>query len=197
MVLTEKDAIEIDRQWDVESKYNQIEREYFEVKEYYDSLQAAYVHNWGREPSHHDILWGVYNKQLMEHAQKLNWGLYRNTRFRMAQLLLQEGKHQAALETLIEVCYIDANGPRNLGVITDSALLIQFPPFDPKNTSQAPAVLSHIADLFDRLRLDEHRLRREFFSISSEVQKNLELPRSPEEAWQEVIHQLVLFGDTE
>jgi len=40
----------------------------------------------------------------------MNWGLYRNIRFEMAELLKKEGKFKNALQTYLEVLYLDQNG---------------------------------------------------------------------------------------
>ena len=43
-----------------------------------------------------DKKWQLYNKELLAYAQKTNWGLYRNTRFDMAEFLRKENKFSNA-----------------------------------------------------------------------------------------------------
>ena len=141
VLVTEKQADEVERQWQAEQENNELKQEYLYVKE---EFNEQLMEKFGREPSDSDVFLCLYNKQSLEYARKSEWGLYRNTRHRMAKLLLRENKQKQALGMFIEVSYLDANGPVNCGVL-DAEFLSKFPPFNPKLGIQAPHVLSDIA----------------------------------------------------
>jgi len=52
--------------------------------------------------------------RLQEAESDYNWGLYRNAKFELSQNSHRRGNPQEALELMLEVCYLDLNGPRNL-----------------------------------------------------------------------------------
>ena len=47
------------------------------------------------------------------------WGLYRNTRLNMGDILRKGANWQAALVTYLEVAYLDLNEPNNIGDDTE------------------------------------------------------------------------------
>lgn len=190
VLVTEADSREVERQWELEHESRELEREYLQSKDEFDELKAALMKKFGREPSDNDVLWGVYNNQRIDHAKKSNWGLYRNSTFRMAQLLLRENKLKPALQMLFEVTYLDANGPSNLGGLSDPQLQKRFLPFDEKTARQAPGILSQIADLIEQLRLSEKEVRQQFDESTSQVYRNLKLPLSPSDAWKQIEGQI-------
>jgi predicted RNA-binding Zn-ribbon protein involved in translation (DUF1610 family) len=112
VVVTEQDAIKIDEQWMMERGTYEA---YLADKQEFETQKADLAKKWGCKPSDADIYWAIYNKQLLEHASKGDWGLYRNTRLDMAELLRREKRVHLALDTYLEVSYLDANEPRNMG----------------------------------------------------------------------------------
>lgn len=133
----------------------------------------------GCEPSEGDAVWSMLNLDLMQYAKKGDWGLYRNTRLSMAAVLEQEEKDLDALNTYLEVCYLDLNGPRNIGGLHDP----DCPPFSVDEAFVAPAIEGKVTELLARLRLDEFQAQRAFTERAQRVHRNLRLPVSPEEAW--------------
>ena len=120
VVVTKKQADEIDRKWMI---INGTYDEYLAEKEELEKERDILKKRFGKEPSEHDIRWGVFNKRLIKCAQNGDWGLYRNARFEMAELLRKETKLKHALQTYLEVCYLDLNGPNNIGGMNDPDLL--------------------------------------------------------------------------
>jgi len=139
----------------------------------------------GKEPSDNDVRWGLLNKQIIENAKNGDWGLYRNTRFQMAEILRGEMKFKDALRTYLEVCYLDLNGVRNVDRMNDSEILKEFPPFDPKESAfLAPGVIDLIKRIVLKLNLGKKEIKRIFVEHNSRSEKFLRLPLSVEKAWQ-------------
>jgi hypothetical protein len=192
VLVTHKQAAEIELQWEVEQTHNELEQEYHAIKEEFDEYSQHLAKQLGREPSDYDVFWGVYTRQSLEFAKQFKWGLYRNTQFNMARILFRQELYKHALEMFFQVCYLDANGPQNCGTL-DPDFLQKFPPFDPKHGSLAPGVLSFIAKTANKLALSEDDLREKFISYALVIQKNLQLPLSPKDIWDKVQLQLFLF----
>lgn len=139
---------------------------------------------FGKEPSENDVKWGVFNKQLMEHSKNNDWGLYRNTRFGMAEFLRKEMKLKHALQIYLEVCYLDLNEPNNLGGINDSELLKEFPPFNPNHfTSLAPGIIYRVEKIVKKLELQNDEIKQLFIEHNKKIGQSLRLPLLPEQCW--------------
>jgi len=140
-----------------------------------------------------DDLWGTLNNKLSEHAQNLNWGLYRNTRFEMAEILRKDKNSELALKAYLEVCYLDLNGPSNCESIkNDPERLKEYPPFDPKKWGfLAPAIIDFITKIGKQLGLGEEDLRRTFLEHNKNVLKEMGLPLSPETCWEKTMARYV------
>jgi len=186
VLVTETEAEEIEKQWQAEQAINALKQEYLYVKAEFDEFKEQLTKKFGKEPSDNDVFWAVYNKQSLDFAQKAMWGLYRNTRYKMAQLLLRENKIALAFESFLEVCYIDANGPRNAGDLIGTQKFNEYPYFDEKLGIQAPGVLFHITDIAMNLRYTEEKLEQEFFQVANQIQAALKLPLSPKDAWAKI-----------
>jgi DNA-directed RNA polymerase subunit RPC12/RpoP len=180
VVVTEQDAAKIDEQWMME---NGTYDTYLANKREFEIQTLELTKKWGREPSEADVYWALYNKPLLEHAKKGDWGLYRNTRFNMAELLRHEKRNRPALETYLEVSYLDANGPRNMGGIFDPEVIREYPPFSRDKACQAPAIVHYIQKLSDALGMTKEDLKGIFVEVAEPTRKNLMLPVSPEQAW--------------
>jgi predicted RNA-binding Zn-ribbon protein involved in translation (DUF1610 family) len=182
VLVTEEQASIIDIQW---MKENGTYEAYLEKQAEFQTTKAKLTKRFGHEASDYDVQWAIYNEQLIEHSQAMNWGLYRNTRFDMAELLRKEGRNIPAIATYIEVSYLDANGPRNVGGVFDPQLLQEFPPFDENLAFQAPGIIRLIEKLSVILKLSDQELESKYLEIANQVQERMQLPVSPSEAWRE------------
>ena len=183
VVVTEQDAAKIDEQWMIEDGTYEA---YLADKQKFEARKAELASRFGHQPSDDDVHWSLYNEQLIECAKSGDWGFYRNIRFNMAELLRREKKDRASLETYLEVSYLDANGPRNMGGIFDPGLVREFPPFDPAMAFQAPGIAARIRSLSQSLSLGESDLRAVFLQIGERTHQNMKLPVSPEKAWKDL-----------
>jgi hypothetical protein len=170
VLLTKEQVDQVERLWDI----------------LYEAQQAQFLD------------WSLCNRLLAESTQKRNWGIYRNTRFSMAQILIRARNYKAALETLLEVSYLDANGPENTSGLEDP----RFPPFNRKRAFQAPAIVEYIQILTDWLDLTQQDLKKLYFRLALRLRSQLNLPVSPEDGWHDLefelaeIHkEIVPFGN--
>jgi len=137
-----------------------------------------------------DKQWQEFNKQLIEHAQNAQWGLYRNTRFDMAEFLRKAKRLENALENYLEVCYLDLNGPSNYGPIDDEETRKGFPAFDPKTAFLAPAAIHRISRIAKKLEFGLKEISELFIKHNKKVEQALKLPLSPEGCWEKVKKEL-------
>lgn len=137
-----------------------------------------------------DKQWQIFNKQLLTHAQNFDWGLYRNTRLDMAEFLSKEKKYENALETYLEICYLDLNGPSNMGGINDPAMFKEFPPFDPKVAFLAPGIIDRIKKIIKKIEFNQEKIKEIYIKHNDKIEKALKLPLSPEKCWESIEKEL-------
>src|SRR3989344_380016 len=183
VVVTKAEADKIDEEWTIVAGTHDIfvaEKEEFAKQK--EILRKRFG---GKEPSDNDVRWGLLNRQLIENAKNGDWGLYRNTRFQMAEILRGEMKLKDALKTYLEVCYLDLNGPNNTGGMNNPELLKEFPPFDPnRDSSLAPGVIDLIKRIVLKLNLSKDEVKQIYIEHNSRSEKSLRLPLSAEKSWQ-------------
>lgn len=180
VLATEEDAQKIDAEW---AKVQSTFVVYKGEEERFAKRKQELSKRFGLEASDYDVQWSLLNEDSMKHASNLDWGLYRNTRLQMAEQLKSENRNRQALNTFIEVSYIDANGPNNRGGISDPNLLKKFPVFDPKSAFQAPVIIAVIKKLTDELGLSISELHNIYLETCQIHYKSLKLPIPPQEAW--------------
>ena len=149
----------------------------------------------GNVPSDRDVYWRIYNTELLEHARNNDWGLYRNTRMYMARLLMSEGRAEEALRTFLEVAYLDLNAPSNCGGLYESR---EFPPFNPSDkilASLAPRIIDWIEDMIDELQFSKKQVRDTFIEHNIKVQKSINTPLLPIDAWKDLETKLSIFSN--
>ncbi len=183
IVVTKAEADKIDEEWSIIAGTHDI---FVAEKEEFMKEKEILRKRFGdKEPSDNDVRWGLLNKQLIEHAKNGDWGLYRNARFQMAEILRGEMKLKDALRTYLEVCYLDLNGPSNTGGMNAPELLKEFPPFDPNRDSfLAPGVIDLIKRIVLKLNLSKDEVKQIYIEHNSRSEKSLRLPLSAEKSWQ-------------
>lgn len=145
---------------------------------------------FGQKPSDNDIQWSLLNNDILKHAQHRDWGLFRNTKFNMAEILRKETKLKSALSFYLEVCYLDLNGPNNVGGISSSELLKEYPAWNPKDAFLAPGIISRVLKIIKKIEFDRSSSREFFLSKAIRLEKSLRLPVSPQKAWKELEKEL-------
>lgn len=181
ILVTEDQIPLVEEQWT--QYYEQKEKERLQSNPEYRSMEAKFRKKWGKEPSVRDVRLALCNEHLIKHAKENNWGLYRNTKLEMAQILQKEKRGRDALQTYLEVCYIDLNGPENRGGLHDARLLKEYPPFDPRQAFLAPGVTGEVVDLADNLGSNLEEVKQVFMEMAQTVCVSMRLPVKPEKAW--------------
>ena len=153
VLVTTEQVGQIEEQWSI---VNGIHDQYLssrtEQKIAHERAKSQLTKQFGKAPSENDIQWRLLGEEATKHALDGNWGLYRNVRFRMAELTRKEGKHKTALFYYLWVCYLDLNGPDNAGGRQDYPdLLREFPPFNPKLAITAPGIIYYVSRIIKKL----------------------------------------------
>jgi hypothetical protein len=182
VILTKQAVDQIEQLW---SMVYDAQRVYIADKDTIEKEKAGLSAKSGHQPSDHDVFWSLCNKRLVKEAKEGNWGLYRNTRFCMAQFLTCESRHRAALDTFLEVSYLDANGPNNIGSIVHD-----YPPFSRKYAFQAPAIVNFTETLANWLDLTRRDLKEAYSKIAERLYEDMNLPVSPEDGWNDLEFEL-------
>lgn len=112
------------------------------------------------------------NNDLIKHAENGDWGLYRNTRLTIAEILRKKTRWKPALSTYLEVCYLDLNGPNNSGI-----------PFSSDEAMLFDGVLNSVFTLMSQLNLSLPEIQNLFDKVAKSNYQNLRLPVSPKQAW--------------
>ncbi|SEG23881.1 hypothetical protein [Billgrantia desiderata] len=179
-ILIREDQISvIEEQWAIA---NGTHEQFLAEQEAYEKERDALRNKFGREPSENDIRWSMLNKSLLKYAQDFQWGFYRNARLSMGDILKKESKELEALDTYLEVCYLDVNGPSNCGT-RDPEILREYPPFDPKRAMVAPGVIGYIDKIIANHRLTQEQVGKRFIKLAERTGESLKLPVDSESAW--------------
>ncbi|MBI3325182.1 MAG: hypothetical protein HYZ81_00555, partial [Nitrospinae bacterium] len=150
VLVTEAQIQQIEEQWAiVDGRHGQ----YLGERQAYEAMRAQLAKSFGREPPENDVKFALLNQQLIEHSLQGNWGLYRNARWQMAEILRKEGRAKGTLAIYLEILYLDLNGPRNTSGVIDPSFLREFPPFDRRQAMVAPGILHEVSRLLEQLRL--------------------------------------------
>lgn len=190
VLVTENQVEEIEAQW---NEIHSVPAPRIETKKGFNDEKKTLTKKFGREPSDYDVIWGLLNKELVEHSRSVHWGLYRNTLFEMGELLRSECRFSDALSRYFEVCYFDLNGPNNYGDISDDPELYkaafrevtgrELKPFDPDIGELYPGILVIVRYLIKKLEISLAEARTRFLKVTERLEKTLRLPLSPEIAW--------------
>ena len=139
------------------------------------------------EPSDSAVVWNLIMHEEETYFSNLDMGLYRNSVLQRSKFLDYDGNLKNALLSLLEVCYIDANGPNNRGGLNrDPDFLQKYPAFDPNfeiTPLFAPGILGYITKINENLNYSQVELKALFIDHNSVVKENRNLPLSVEMAW--------------
>ncbi len=86
VLVTEAEVEEIEEQWSI---VNGTHDEYLAQKSRFARERVKLAQRFGREPTENDVRWSLLNQELIQHAKQENWGLFRNAKFEMAEILGQ------------------------------------------------------------------------------------------------------------
>lgn len=180
-LVTQVQAEQIEEQWSI---VNGTHEQYLAGKKRFGEAKTRLAKRFGREPSDNEVKWLLLNDDMVQHIARNDWGLFRNTKFEMAEILRKEARPINALKTYLEVCYLDLNGPNNIGGIDDPELLKEFPPWDPKHLAfLAPGVVGSAAVIIEGTGATQDDVEAAFMRRAAKLEEALRLPVSPSKAW--------------
>lgn len=180
ILLRDDQLEELDQQW---GDYHEARRLVQRWGPEFDTAREALAAEFGSPPRTGDVTWSLLMREMERHALDMNWGFFRNTKLEMAKQLLDEHRTKQGMEMLLEVCYLDLNGPENRGNITDARLLEEFPRFDVQGAFLAPGVIATLNDAISELGLNESELHESFVRATGLLARSVDVPVSPETAW--------------
>jgi hypothetical protein len=202
ILVTAAQAEQIEEQWAI---VNGTHEEWIAERQRVERTRADLRRQLGRNPSESDLKWRLINEERVLHAKDNNWGLYRNSTFEMAELLRKDERPKDALVHYLEVCYLDLNGPKNIGDLAQwrqamRGLMEVLPEhrnnpraleiWDPEDPTAdlAIGVTAPAQDLAIELGLGHDQVEALFVERMLPIMRSLELPLSPQGAWQELTH---------
>jgi DNA-directed RNA polymerase subunit RPC12/RpoP len=180
VLLRESELAELERQWveDAEKKPH-IRPRPVEVRE---KVVEALTQQFGRAPSDSDVLWRIFNEERLQYSSSESWGLYTQVNFEMGELLMSEGKPEAALAQYINAYILISNGPMNIDRELVQSGYARFSGEGPP----APNYVKRIDQMLKQSALPNEKFKDLFFSSAQLLQRDLQLPLSPEASWDQL-----------
>lgn len=123
-----------------------------------------------------ESLWSVVTQDMIQHAAQRQWGLFRNDLYGLADVARRNGNHEVALELFLDVCYIDTNGPNNVGLWTDGSPVPGEENWQVDMGFLAPVPLGYLRSLSLKLGQPLERSLDEYAPRAAELQNELKLP---------------------
>jgi DNA-directed RNA polymerase subunit RPC12/RpoP len=143
-----------------------------------------------------DQQWGELNKQSRENVKNGLWGMYRNCRYQMGEVLRAEANYillildfpkdskqgikastrmKQAIRMYLEVVLFDVNGANNNNEFKPYETKIQF-------WDIAPAAIDWIIEMSTDLGIQRSDLRKMFYEVT-DLYKSFSFPLTTNEAW--------------
>ena len=110
ILIREDQILAVEESWSIK---NGTHEQFLAERRILENEREALRLNFGKEPSDNDIEWSLLNKKLIRYAAEKQLGMYRNAKLAMGIICKREDKVFEALNTYLEVCYIDLSGPMN------------------------------------------------------------------------------------
>lgn len=194
VLVTANQKDEIELEW---TRYREANEEVGLMEnDIYARARTDLEKQFGKEPPLNDVKWRVCNQRIIEYSTKRQWGLYRNNKLEMANILQRENKLKISLSTLCEVCYLDLNGCNNLPTTDGKPMEIQesnefgIKDFDTSSAFLAPGIIRMVAELIEKLSIDEKETKKIFIVVNEKTKPLKNMPLFPEEAWNILIKEL-------
>lgn len=157
VLVTEAQTEAIKEQWAIA---NGTHDEYLKDKERFAEAKDRLARQFGCSPSDNDVQWRLLSEEQLDHAKKAQWGLYTSNVIQMAEILRKEDRLKPALNTYLEVFYIELHGPTNNGNVAG------FPAFNHEFELIAPGVINRIVSLIDKTKASYSEVRNMLDEIS-------------------------------
>jgi hypothetical protein len=143
-----------------------------------EMLTRRFAEKGYNPPSDDDVKWSLLNLRVLQHTSEGNLGLARNVYYAMAGFLKRRDKLKEALSLFLLVCAYDLNGASNRGAIS-ADLLKEFPLFDPRFSTLAPAVVEEVQAIMETVALTLKEVSSMFLATTAKMN----FPSPPERCW--------------
>jgi len=162
-----KSLARIEEAWDIAQRMKKLSQEYGDL--FWNTKEAMELkRSLSTLESFNDVEWSMLNKLSQQYVAEKQWGLYRNLRFRQAEILIMEQRHEEALRFLFAVAIFDMNEReyarrewlRHDPVSTQEEIEHQLAAAYPDEV--APGVLSEINDEIRLLQLSMDKTQELF-----------------------------------
>lgn len=186
-IIIREDQLDIiEEEWAIKNGSHDI---YLKEKSREKRIRDEMRERFGKEPADYDVEFRVLNDQANEAEFRGNYGWARNYRLNMAKNLEKRKSHELALRMYFHVCYLDINGPNNLGGMQseDSS---EYPDFTPDNGMLAPGVIKRMKKLISKIEFDKIDCKEEFIGVNRPIFNGSPAPISPEKAWPKLNEEL-------
>jgi len=188
VLVTEEQLDLIEEQWAIA---NGTHERFLEGRRFRDEVRRQLTMRLGRVPLPHEMERAVLEEEAAGCVQTHDWGAYRNARMNIGFLMRDNGDPQGAISELLQVCYLDLNGPRNLGgLMNDPALLRKYKPFVTTEGELVPGIVAPLAEIVADTEIASENLMQMFFEVGNKLHDQLSLPIKPETAWSLLIGKL-------
>jgi hypothetical protein len=181
--VTEEQRDKVDEEWRI---ITGTQDDYLVSQNRFNEVKEQLRKKFGKEPSNNDVTWVIYTDDGLEYLKKAQWGLYRNTRFSMAELVKKEGKLYDALELYFEVCYFDVNGALNVGLDQNNQPVSGFyGPFELSHAFIAPGIIKRIKQITKGEKITSEKAK-EIFLNTIGAMGGLPCPLNADAAWKKL-----------
>lgn len=153
--------------------YQDYLKEKEELKQYGDFLKNTNVtldefveerDKMDKKFSTNDVLWAIYNKRLLSHFFKKDFGLYRNTLLDMAEMLHREKRKKEELRFYLKVLYCDLSGKGNNNSTDSKKMLIIIPHIYNRLSKLKQYFTENMIDDCFEVKLPFHYCNKEIFT---------------------------------
>lgn len=177
VLLTAAEAEQLEQQWVKQYEMAPVISE--RPQHVLSTVESELAKQFGRFPSRRDVLWRVFNDEILEYSSSERWKLYTHVHYEMAELLMSEGRNADALRLYCETFYLLVNGPKNI----DPQLASEgFPRFKPHGDPPEYCI-KRIVQMLAEAELVPDQIEQQFLTLATELQGELALPLPPAVAW--------------
>ena len=178
-VVTEEQAARIDDAHEVMAA-GDLARYDRRVRETTDRLRVRF----GYEPAYRDVRWSMLNEDQLTHQARRDYGLYRNTQWKMMEELDRSGpgKQRQALEFALNIFYMDQCEPNNLGGLAN-AKKFGARPWGPAPKLERGSLTEWIRGRCEKLGITAEQAARDYEPAAERLKMALKIPQQWAAIW--------------
>ena len=145
----------------------------------YDRLARKF----GQTPGANDVRWSMLCEDLLVHQAQRDFGLFRNTRYKMWQILERQGRTNQALHFALDVFYMDSCEPNNLGGLSNANELRHRERGDQRQTLVRGTLTEWVGSQCEELGVSVEQAARDYEAEAEKLKASLKMPRAWSAIW--------------